>query len=112
MTNKTIFEKIIDKEIPSKIEYEDDKYIVIHDISPKANTHLLIITKKLITNFVEAWKNADDKELTKWLLNIAWLLIEKNNLTWCKLLFDWQDVPHIHLHLMSETSLAKQIYIC
>ena len=39
----TIFHKIISKEIPSNIEYEDDKFIVIHDICPQAPIHLLII---------------------------------------------------------------------
>ena len=41
--NKTIFEKIIDKEIPSDIIYEDDLLIAIKDINPVAPVHLLII---------------------------------------------------------------------
>ena len=46
--NKTIFEKIIDKELPANIIFEDDKCIVIEDISPKAPIHLLVIPKKPI----------------------------------------------------------------
>ena len=46
--NKTIFEKIIDKEIPSDIIYEDDLLIAIKDINPVAPVHLLIIPKKVI----------------------------------------------------------------
>ena len=42
----TLFEKIINKEIPAEILYEDDISIVIKDISPQAPTHLLIIPKK------------------------------------------------------------------
>jgi histidine triad (HIT) family protein len=44
----TIFHKILKKEIPSNIEYEDDNFIVIHDISPQAPIHLLIIPKTYI----------------------------------------------------------------
>ena len=62
---KTLFEKIADREIPSRIEYEDDKYICIHDINPKKNTHLLIITKKAIVSFVHAGLSSEDQELTK-----------------------------------------------
>ena len=46
--SKTIFEKIIDKEIPSDIIYEDDLLIAIKDINPVAPVHLLIIPKKVI----------------------------------------------------------------
>ena len=43
----SIFSKIINKEIPSDIRYEDDLCIVIDDINPKAEVHLLIIPKKI-----------------------------------------------------------------
>ena len=45
---KTIFKKIIDREIPSEIIYEQDNIIVIKDINPQAKIHLLIIPKKEI----------------------------------------------------------------
>jgi histidine triad (HIT) family protein len=44
----TIFKKIINKEIPADIVYEQDDIIVIKDINPEAKTHLLIIPKKEI----------------------------------------------------------------
>ncbi len=44
----TLFEKIIARQIPARIEYEDDRYIVIHDISPQAPAHVLVIPKKPI----------------------------------------------------------------
>jgi histidine triad (HIT) family protein len=47
---KNIFQKIIDKEIPSTIEYEDDRVIAIRDIAPSAPVHVLIIPKKHITS--------------------------------------------------------------
>ena len=51
---KTIFQKIIDKEIPSTTHYEDDLCIVIEDINPKAPIHLLIIPKKPIPKLSDA----------------------------------------------------------
>ena len=56
---KTIFEKIIDRELPSKIIFEDDKCIVIEDIAPKAPIHLLIIPKKILASFLQL------KQMTK-----------------------------------------------
>ncbi|HEX8914767.1 MAG TPA: histidine triad nucleotide-binding protein [Humisphaera sp.] len=46
--SKTLFQKIVDREIPAKIAYEDDRAIVIHDISPQAPVHVLVIPKKVI----------------------------------------------------------------
>ena len=46
--SKTIFQRIIEREIPAKIAYEDDDYIAIHDIDPKAPVHILVIPKKVI----------------------------------------------------------------
>ena len=46
--SETLFEKIINREIPADIIYEDDLSIVIKDIQPQAPTHLLIIPKKVI----------------------------------------------------------------
>ena len=57
----TLFEKIISKEIPADIIYEDDISIVIKDISPQAPTHLLIIPKKVIQKLSDATK--EDQEV-------------------------------------------------
>ncbi len=51
---KTIFQRIIDHEIPARIEHEDDQCIVIHDIDPQAPVHLLIIPKKPIPRIEQA----------------------------------------------------------
>ena len=57
----TIFTKIINREIPSDIVYEDEKIIVIKDINPQAKTHLLIIPKKEIATINDL--ENDDREL-------------------------------------------------
>src|SRR3954452_18208553 len=48
MAEKTIFKRIIDKEIPAKIIYEDDQCLAFHDVGPQAPVHVLIIPRKVI----------------------------------------------------------------
>jgi histidine triad (HIT) family protein len=50
MPDKTIFKKIIDREIPATIVYEDDLCIAFEDINPRAPTHLIVIPKKEIVS--------------------------------------------------------------
>lgn len=53
MAEDTIFDKIIAKESPAKIVYEDDDIIAFHDINPQAPVHVLVIPKKKIESFDE-----------------------------------------------------------
>ncbi|MCA9119302.1 MAG: histidine triad nucleotide-binding protein [Planctomycetaceae bacterium] len=50
MSEKTIFRRIIDKEIPADVLYEDDVCLAFRDISPQAPTHVLVIPKKEIVS--------------------------------------------------------------
>ena len=50
MNEKTIFKRIIDKEIPADIIYEDDLCLAFRDVSPQAPTHVLVIPKKEIVS--------------------------------------------------------------
>ena len=50
----TIFKKIIDKEIPANIVYEDEEFLAFHDINPAAKVHVLVIPKKEIKNLEAA----------------------------------------------------------
>lgn len=56
-----IFCKIVNKEIPAKIVYEDDKVLAFHDINPQAPYHILVIPKKHISTLLEIQE--EDKEL-------------------------------------------------
>lgn len=58
---ETLFTKIINRELPSDIVYEDEYCIAIKDIAPKAPTHLLVIPKKPIPRLVDA--SDEDKAL-------------------------------------------------
>ena len=46
MAEKTIFQRIIDKEIPAKIIFEDDRCLAFHDVAAQAPTHVLVIPKQ------------------------------------------------------------------
>ena len=50
MAEKTIFKRIIDREIPAKIVYEDDLCLAFEDINPQAPSHLIVIPKKEISS--------------------------------------------------------------
>ena len=54
MSEKTIFQKIIDREIPAPLVYEDDLVAAFNDVNPQAPIHVLIVPKKLIPRVGEA----------------------------------------------------------
>ena len=76
----TIFKKIIDKEIPANIVYEDDDFMAFRDINPQAEVHILVIPKKEIANLNEATEE-DALMLGKLQLLIANGLLFKGDFT-------------------------------
>lgn len=101
---KTLFEKIIDREIPAKIEYEDDQCIAIHDIDPQAPTHVLVIPKRVIPRVAEM--QSKDKELLGHLMHTAGSIAESLNLEdgFRIVINNGKDggetVPHLHVHVL------------
>ena len=103
--SKTLFEKIIDKEIPAEIIFEDEIAIVIKDINPQAPTHLLIIPKKVIPKLSDASDNDKDvlghlmliaKDISNQLgLDETFRLVVNNGAK------AGQSVFHLHVHLLS-----------
>ena len=102
---KTIFEKIIDRELPSKIIYEDDKCIAIEDISPKAPIHILIIPKTPIKMLSKA--SAADQDLLGPLMMVTKQISEELNVQDAfNVLINngaeaGQTVFHLHIHLLA-----------
>ena|SRR3989338_3669542 len=101
-----IFCKIIKKEIPAKVEYEDDSVIVIHDISPKAPVHLLFIPKKHIISLIQV--NEDDRNLLGDIMLRIKTVAEKIGLSkkGYRIVANngkgsGQIVFHLHFHLLS-----------
>ena len=105
----TLFEKIINREIPADILYEDELSIVIKDISPQAPTHLLIIPKKVIPKLSDA--TSEDQNILGHLMLVAGKISEQLELDETfRLVVNngakaGQSVFHLHLHLLSGRSL-------
>lgn len=110
MTEKTIFKKIIDKEIPADIVYEDDLCLAFNDVSPQAPVHILVIPKKEIVSLAEA--DDEDREL------LGHLLLKVRDIAGEQGLDDGfrtvinsgsdggQTVFHLHIHLLGKRSLS------
>ena len=101
----TIFTKIINKEIPADIIYEDSDYLAFKDISPQAPIHILIIPKKEIATVNDMKK--EDSEVFGTLFFIAKQIAKKLNISnkGYRLVmncneYGGQTVNHIHLHLI------------
>lgn len=102
----TIFQKIIDKELPADIIYEDELALVFKDINPVAPTHLLIIPKKPIEKVSDA--EGQDKELLGHLLLVAGKVARDLGIDEAfRLVVNngagaQQTVFHLHIHLIAE----------
>ncbi|EKD92862.1 MAG: hypothetical protein ACD_28C00317G0022 [uncultured bacterium] len=99
-----LFCKIVQKQIPSRQEYEDEHCLIFHDIHPKATTHLLIIPKKHIPTLMDLEEG--DEKIMGHLMRAAKQMGEKLNLEGYKLQCNvgqkgGQEVFHLHLHLLA-----------
>lgn len=107
---KTLFERIIAREIPAKIEHEDNSCIVIHDIQPQAPVHVLIIPKKPIARVGEA--TAEDQAVLGHLLLVAGTVARKLQLAQgYRLVINQgphacESVPHLHIHLLAKRQMS------
>jgi histidine triad (HIT) family protein len=107
----TLFEKIIAREIPAQIVYEDDQVLALRDIKPHAPVHVLIIPKQPIPRIAEA-KAEDEKLLGHLMLKaaeIAAMLGLKS--TGYRLVINngadaGESVPHLHCHILGGRALA------
>jgi histidine triad (HIT) family protein len=107
---KTIFKRIIDKEIPARILYEDDLCLAFPDIDPKAPTHVLLIPKKEVASLAAA--GPDDERLLGHLLLAAHKLAQQFKLDdGYRIVINCgpdagQSVDHLHLHLLGGRQLT------
>ena len=104
MAEKTIFGKIIDREIPAKIVYEDDLCLAFEDISPQAPVHVIVIPKKEITAVDDI--AADDAPLVGHLFVVMSKIAAQLGLTGGYRVVTncgrdaRQEVMHLHFHLL------------
>jgi len=107
----TIFSKIIAREIPARIAYEDDLCLAFHDIQPQAPVHILIIPKKEIPRIAES--TVSDEPLLGHLIYTAQKIAKEQGLhdTGFRLVINngpdgGESVPHLHVHLLGGRRLA------
>jgi histidine triad (HIT) family protein len=106
----TIFSKIIRKEIPADIVYEDEWAIAFRDISPQAPVHILVIPKKPIPRLADA--EADDAPLLGHLLMTVKQIADQEGLEdGYRVVINTgadggQTVYHLHLHLLGGRALT------
>jgi histidine triad (HIT) family protein len=107
----TIFEKIIAREIPAKIIWEDDDAVAFHDVNPQAPVHILIVPKKVIPRLAAA--SADDRATLGKLLLVAGELAKKLGIeqSGYRVVINsgpdaGESVPHLHMHLLGKRALA------
>ncbi len=103
--SKTLFQKIIDRELPAKIVFEDDQVLAFEDIRPRAPVHILVIPKKPIPRILAA-KPEDEKVLGHLLLKAAEVAaklgLAENGF---RLVINngpdaGESVPHLHCHIL------------
>jgi histidine triad (HIT) family protein len=106
----TIFSKIINREVPAEIVYEDNNLLAFHDISPQAPVHIIIIPKKEIDTLNNLCK--EDEIIVGKMVILAKNLAKefKINLSGYRTVFNCnedggQTVYHIHLHLLGGRKL-------
>ena len=109
--SKNIFEKIIAREVPATIVYEDDQVLAFRDVNPKAPTHVLIIPKKSIPRLAEA-KREDQTLLGHLLLKAAEVAAKLGlDQRGYRIVINngpdgGETVPHLHCHILGGCGLG------
>jgi len=102
-SSSCIFCKIVAKEAPANILFEDDRFVVFPDIRPASKVHLLVITKEHIKDIQSL--NADDIPMVKDMEQIGLRISEEQGGDPAKTItgFHWpiHSVGHIHMHIIS-----------
>jgi histidine triad (HIT) family protein len=104
MASKTLFQKIMDGEIPGSFEHEDEQCVVIRDISPQAPVHLLVIPRKPIATLEDLQEQ--DGPLIGHLYLVAKRLMSGLGHRSYRTAFNCgeeagQQVYHLHLHVLA-----------
>jgi histidine triad (HIT) family protein len=107
----TIFEKIIRREIPAEIVWEDDEALAFRDVNPQAPVHVLIVPKRVLPRLADATE--EDGVLLGRLLLASCKVAEKLDLleSGYRVVINsgpdaGESVPHLHLHVLGKRALA------
>jgi histidine triad (HIT) family protein len=107
--SKTIFKKIIDREIPADVLYEDDRCLAFRDVSPQAPTHVLVIPKKEIASLNDL--TPADEALVGHIYTVIRQLANELSLTdGYRVVVNCgrdggQSVDHLHFHVLGGRQL-------
>ena len=108
--SKTIFKRIIDREIPAKIVYEDERCLAFEDVNPQAPVHILVVPKKEIPSLADLGE--DDAALAGHLLVVVQKLAAERKLDdGYRVVVNCgpaagQTVSHLHFHLLGGRSFS------
>lgn len=105
--NDCIFCKVIAREFPSRPVYEDDQLIVIPDIHPQAQIHLLVVPKKHIEQFTDA-----SDELFMHMGKIIKQVIAKEGITNYRLVANGKGaalIDHLHIHILGGIDKMRKL---
>lgn len=106
----TIFSKIINREIPADIVYEDDLCLAFKDVNPQAPVHIIVIPKKPIPKLIDA--TDDDQALIGHLILLASRIAEQQGISDAFRLVinngtgSGQTVFHLHIHILGGRSFT------
>jgi len=107
----TIFEKIMAREIPAKIVWQDEDVIAFHDVNPGAPVHVLVVPKRVIPRLAES--TAADQALLGKLLLTTRIVAEKLDLltSGYRVVINngpdaGESVPHLHVHVLGKRKLG------
>jgi histidine triad (HIT) family protein len=114
MPEETIFSKIIRKEIPADLVYQDETVTAFRDINPQAPTHILIIPNKLIPTADDVTEQ--DEQLLGHLFFVASKIARREGVAQngYRLLVNCrehggQEVYHLHMHLFGGRKLGPML---
>ena len=108
--SKTIFQRIIDKEVPARVVYEDDLCLAFHDVNPQAPVHVLVIPKRPVRSVADL--AAEDQGLAGHLLLACRRIAEDLKLDGGYRIVAnigpdaGQTVDHLHLHILAGRALS------
>jgi histidine triad (HIT) family protein len=108
--SETIFSKIIRREIPADIVYEDELILAFKDIQPQAPVHILVIPKQFIESIATATA-ADHAVLCHILVKIQQIAAEAGLANGYRVVTNigadgGQSVPHLHFHLLGKRQMS------
>lgn len=106
----TIFDRIIQREIPARIVYEDDLCLAFHDVNPQAPVHVLLIPKRQVAS-LDSLTAADSELMAHLMLQVPRIAAELQLADGYRVVINTgpdggQTVFHLHLHILGGRQLT------